>query len=65
MVLKKAKINLSKKKKQILFVGKLNSNKGYDVFVDVAKKFKKYNSNWKFIAIGNESRKKSSLKRIL
>ncbi len=55
---KKIKINQSKKKKQILFVGKLNENKGYDIFVDVAKKFKKINSNWKFIAIGNESRKK-------
>ena len=55
---KKKNIRQSKKKKQILFVGKLNSNKGYDVFVDVATKFKKINSKWKFVAIGNESRKK-------
>ena len=38
-------------------MGKLNENKGYDIFVDVAKKFKKINSDWKFISIGNESRK--------
>jgi glycosyltransferase involved in cell wall biosynthesis len=57
-VLKKKNINLNKKKKYILFVGKLNENKGYDVFVEVAKKFNKINPNWKFISIGNESRKK-------
>ena len=55
---KKNKINQLKKKKQILFVGKLNENKGYDIFVETAEKFKKINSNWIFIAIGNESRKK-------
>ncbi len=54
----KKKINQSKKLKQILFVGKLNENKGYDVFVKVAEKFKKNNPEWNFIAIGNESRKK-------
>ena len=45
------------KNKNILFVGKLNESKGYDIFVDV-KKFKKINPNWKFISIGNEPRKK-------
>ena len=57
-ILKKKNINFKKKQPNILFVGKLNENKGYDVFVDVAEKFSKINSNWKFIAIGNESRKK-------
>ena len=56
-VLKKKNIDIKKKQKNILFVGKLNENKGYDIFVDVAKKFKKINSDWKFISIGNESRK--------
>ena len=56
-VLKKKNISFQKKQKNILFVGKLNKNKGYDIFVDVAKKFSKINSNWKFIAIGNELRK--------
>ena len=35
---KKKKINQIKKK-QILFVGKLNENKGYDIFVETAEKF--------------------------
>ena len=55
--LKKKNIDLSKKEKNILFVGKLNRNKGYDIFVDVAKKFQRIDKSWKFIAIGNESRK--------
>ena len=55
---KKNKINQKKKKKQILFVGKLNENKGYDIFVETAYKFKKINPEWNFIAIGNETRKK-------
>ena len=51
------KINFSKKKKNILFVGKLNRAKGYNIFCEVAKKFNKIDPTWKFIAIGNESRK--------
>lgn len=50
-------INYNKKEKNILFVGKLNKSKGYHIFCEVAKKFKKIDSNWKFIAIGNETRK--------
>ena len=46
------------KKKNILFVGKLNHAKGYSIYVDAAKKFKKYDDSWNFIAIGNEPRKK-------
>ena len=52
------KINQSKKKKNILFVAKLNNAKGYHIFCDVANKFKKYDPSWNFIAIGNETRKK-------
>ncbi len=48
----------TKKKKNILFVGKLNKAKGYDIFCDAAKKFKKYNNEWNFVAIGDEPRKK-------
>ena len=51
------KIDISKKKKNILFVGKLNKTKGYHIFCDVAHKFTKYNPCWKFIAIGDEIRK--------
>ncbi len=57
-VLKKKKINIKKKNKNILFVGKLNESKGYHIFYDVAKRFKKINPDWNFIAIGNESRKR-------
>ena len=53
----KKKINLKKKEKNILFVGKLNKAKGYHIFCDVALKFKKYDSSWNFLAIGNETRK--------
>jgi hypothetical protein len=53
----KKNIDLKKKKKNILFVGKLNKAKGYHIFCDVASKFKKYDSTWNFFAIGNEARK--------
>jgi glycosyltransferase involved in cell wall biosynthesis len=56
-VKKLTKINLTNKQKNILFVGKLNHAKGYDIFVDAALKFKKQNPSWNFIAIGNEARK--------
>ena len=51
-------INQNEKRKNILFVAKLNEAKGYDIFCDAAKKFKKFDSSWNFIAIGNETRKK-------
>ncbi len=55
----KKTINPSKnKKKNILFVGKLNEAKGYKIYVEAAKKFKKYDKSWNFIAIGDEPRKK-------
>ena len=54
---KQKKISLIKKKKNILFVGKLNKAKGYHIFCEVAYKFSKYDPSWKFIAIGNEVRK--------
>ena len=51
------KINLSKKEKNILFVGKLNHAKGYHIFSEAALIFKKIDPSWNFIAIGNETRK--------
>ena len=50
-------LNFSKKDKNILFVGKLNKSKGYDIFCETAYKFKKYDSSWNFISIGNETRR--------
>ena len=56
-IIKEKNIKLSQKKKNILFVGKLNKAKGYHIFCNVASKFKKYDPSWNFIAIGNEARK--------
>ena len=51
-----------KKEKLIIFSGKLNSSKGYDLFsttiIKILDKFK----NWKAIAIGNEPREKFNFK---
>ena len=55
--IKKKKINIKNKKKNILFVGKLNHAKGYHIFCEAAFKFKKIDPSWNFIAIGNETRK--------
>jgi len=45
------------KKKIILFVGKLNADKGYDLFINAASKFVKMNPEWKAIAVGSEERR--------
>ena len=39
-------------------MGKLNEAKGYKIYVEAAKKFKKFDKSWNFIAIGDEPRKK-------
>ena len=45
--------NLIKRKKNyIIFVGKLNSQKGYDIFGNVIVKILKKNKNWRGIVIG-------------
>ena len=66
---KEKNIKLNKKEKNILFVGKLNKAKGYHIFCKAASMFKRYDPNWDFIAIGNETRKeifpsKNSVKEI-
>jgi len=54
----KKKVNFSKKKKYIVFVGRLNSSKGYDVFgKSVIKILDKY-KDWKGFVIGDEPREK-------
>ena len=54
----KTKINLSKKKKIITFVGKLNSAKGYDLFgKSIIKILDKY-TDWMSYVIGDEPREK-------
>ena len=55
---KKNKINLSKKRKIITFVGKLNKSKGYDLFgKSIIKILNKY-KNWSSVVIGDEPRDK-------
>ena len=54
----KVKINLNKKKNWIIFVGKLNRAKGYDLFGKAVLKILNKFPNWKAIAIGDEQREK-------
>ena len=55
------KFNL-KKKKQIIFTGKLNSLKGYDIFGDAILKILDKYPNWKGVVAGNEPREKLTYK---
>ncbi len=58
----KVKINLSKKKKIITFVGKLNSAKGYDLFgSSIIKILNKY-TDWNANVVGDEPREKLNFK---
>ncbi len=54
----KVKINFSKKKNLISFVGKLNRAKGYDLFGDAIIKILNKYPQWKSIVIGDEPREK-------
>ena len=45
-----------KKDKKIVFVGKLNESKGYDIFCDAIKKILDNHKNWKAYSIGDEKR---------
>jgi len=54
----KKKINFKKKEKIILFVGRLNKSKGYDVFGESVIKILNNFPEWKGIVIGDESREK-------
>ncbi len=54
----KKKVNLSKKKNLISFVGKLNSAKGYDIFGKAILKILDKYPSWKSLVIGDEPREK-------
>ncbi len=54
----KVKVNLKKKRNWIIFVGKLNRAKGYDLFGQAVIKILNKFPNWKAIAIGDEPREK-------
>ena len=51
-----------KKKKQIIFTGKLNSSKGYDIFGPAVIKILNKYQNWKAVVAGNEPREKFNFK---
>ena len=51
------------KKNIVLFVGKLNYSKGYDIYINAVSKFIKTHKSWKAIAIGSESRREISKNR--
>jgi glycosyltransferase involved in cell wall biosynthesis len=54
----KPKIDFTKKKKIITFVGKLNSAKGYDLFGSVILKILRKHKDWSSLVIGDEPREK-------
>ena len=54
----KTKIDFTKKKKTISFVGKLNSSKGYDIFGKAILKILNKYKDWNSIVIGDEPREK-------
>ena len=58
-------INIDKKKikktKRIVFVGKLNPSKGYDIYRDAIIKILNEFKNWRAFSIGDESRNKATI----
>ena len=52
------KINLRNKKKNVIFVGKLNKAKGYDIFGEAILPILNKYKNWSGIVIGDEPREK-------
>ena len=52
------KVNFKNKKKLIIFVGRLNSSKGYDIFGKAVLKILDNHKDWKAIVIGDEPREK-------
>jgi glycosyltransferase involved in cell wall biosynthesis len=54
----KVKVNFSKKKKIISFIGKLNTAKGYDIFGEAIIKILNKYPDWSAVVIGNEPRQK-------
>ena len=50
------------KKKQIIFAGKLNSSKGYDLFGNTIIKVLNKHKDWNAVVVGNEPREKFNFK---
>lgn len=55
---KPTKVNFKKKKNIISFIGKLNSAKGFDIFVSAVTKILTIKKDWKVLVIGDEPREK-------
>ena len=60
--IKKPKKFIENRKKQIIFTGKLNSSKGYDLFGEAIIKILNKYSKWSAIVAGNEPREKYNFK---
>ena len=58
----KKKIDFKKKENIVIFVGKLNRAKGYDVFGEAIEKILNKHKNWKAIVIGDEEREQINFK---
>ena len=58
----KEKVDISKKRNLITFVGKLNSAKGYDLFGDAIIKILNQYTQWRAVVIGDEPREKLNFK---
>ena len=54
----KVKVDIFKKDKVIIFVGKLNKSKGYDIFGKAVIKILKEFKDWRALVIGDEPREK-------
>ena len=54
---KQKNINFKKKNKNVIFVGRLNKSKGYDVFIKACEIVKKQFPDWNFESIGSEPRR--------
>ncbi len=54
----KPKVNFNKKSKLIIFVGRLNTSKGYDIFGKAIIKILNKYKDWKSVVIGDEPREK-------
>lgn len=48
---------IPKKENIVVFIGKLNRAKGYDIFCEATKKFLRLNKNWKIVSAGTEIRR--------
>ena len=59
---KKLSVNLKLKKKQLTFVGKLNSSKGYDIFGKAVIKILNKYPDWNANVVGDEQRDKIEFK---